>query len=291
MNGKALRALTAAALLPLLFIAHSVGMESGGVLPSDFEWNTQVHVRGTVQMRVTWRGGDFSEALYPAVTLKDAEGYIAAVFVDDAFCVNDAGVSTEQNFTMRLPDVLPGGAYGVYLSVGDLVGTPLAGLPLAEGEEPDDQRYHIGGLDIEGDYDVFADSVNISGTIVTATLRYVGHSAITAACSPRLEFFRADVPWRSDLPNWRESNDFGPYSTNWTAAKRNELNEQGQTTVTMASQIPAHCYGKTYALHASLNGNDLEYMQGDFGRTTVVALLDVSASGAATARALKRQTQ
>jgi len=103
-----------------------------------------------------YRGG------HPAITLKDAKGGIAAVFVDQEFDVRTLPVgplgkaqsvgrearpisqSSRPLAAFRLPprEVLKPGAYDVFLSVGTSTGTPEIMLPLSDDDGQ--RRYKLG---------------------------------------------------------------------------------------------------------------------------------------------------
>jgi len=122
-----------------------------------------------------WRNAGVAPCLpggHPTITLKDAKAGIAAVFVDDDFDVRelpvgapgqakvvwrteyDKNVSPPKNqeqkammtYTLPPQHILKPGVYDVFLSVGNLSGSPTIALAL-----PDDdgnRRYRLGKITI-----------------------------------------------------------------------------------------------------------------------------------------------
>jgi hypothetical protein len=180
--------------------------------------------------------------------------------------------------------VLPGGAYDLYLSVGDIDGTPRAQMPLAE-DHPADRRYHIGKLTVTGDYDVRLVSAEVSGGELVTVLEYTGHSEIPDTNRPNVEFFNANAPKWGDQLHWLAGADFAPYESDWTEEKRLALNGTGKALVTFRTRIDdPHYYGKTYALHAGMLGTDGDIFQSGKGKVTVAAFVDISETGDAAVR-------
>jgi hypothetical protein len=113
-----------------------------------------------------WRNAGVAPCLpggFPAVTLKDAKGGVAAVFVDPDFNVNflpiaepDKAEKRQQQMTITaLPKLndgllrtkssrpfLTSGDYDVYISIGTIAGKPTIELPLDDGDGR--RRYRIG---------------------------------------------------------------------------------------------------------------------------------------------------
>lgn len=94
---------------------------------------------------------------FPALTLKDAEGGIVAVFVDESLNMRHLKVGRpgeapvtkhESEFTIGLyaPTTKPG-TYDLYISVGTRDGTPTIALPL-EGDDGQ-RRYRLGTMAVE----------------------------------------------------------------------------------------------------------------------------------------------
>lgn len=103
-----------------------------------------------------WRNGAVAPCLpggHPAVTLKDDQGGIVAVLVDDGFDfralpVAEPGKAEIRNQTRQfdLPFQLTAGRYGVFISAGTPTGTPTLALPL-DGHDGQ-RRYRLGEIEI-----------------------------------------------------------------------------------------------------------------------------------------------
>ncbi|AHF89913.1 hypothetical protein OPIT5_06455 [Opitutaceae bacterium TAV5] len=101
-----------------------------------------------------WRNAGVAPCLpggFPCLTLKDAAGGIAAVFVDDAFDLSSlpsSGGAARGNVMPGcvLPPFMRAGRHDVYLSVGDRTGCPVIALPLQHGDG--EKRYRIGAIEV-----------------------------------------------------------------------------------------------------------------------------------------------
>ena len=99
-----------------------------------------------------WRNAGVAPCLpggYPAITLKDDKGGIAAVFVDEEFDVRSLPVGPRQasrqaSFLLPPAPIFKPGSYSVYISVGSRTGTPKIALPLP-GEDGQ-RRYRLGEI-------------------------------------------------------------------------------------------------------------------------------------------------
>ena len=91
---------------------------------------------------------------FPAITIKDQEGGIVSVLVDESFDVRDlkvgnkgeAPIAKHQSkliLGLYAPTTRPG-TYDVYISVGERDGTPVIAMPLADGDGK--RRYRIGTI-------------------------------------------------------------------------------------------------------------------------------------------------
>ncbi len=123
---------------------------------AQISWPSTVPAQGAWPITSRWRNAGVAPCLpggHPALTLKDAQGGIAGVFVDEAFDVRSLPVASPgearaqvQSATFHLPFNLKPGTYEVYVSVGTRTGTPKIALPLA-GEDGQ-RRYRLGKVDI-----------------------------------------------------------------------------------------------------------------------------------------------
>jgi hypothetical protein len=146
-------------------------------------WPAEVKTAGAMALGYAWRNAGVAPCLpggYPAITLKDAQGGIAGVFVDDDFSVRELpvgppdqamiisrkelGPKTEENdkplhtFTLPPAQILKPGTYDLYISVGTATGEPVLALPLASDDGH--RRYRLGSIKQGGSPP--------AGTIITA---------------------------------------------------------------------------------------------------------------------------
>jgi hypothetical protein len=126
-------------------------------------WPSEIAANSTFSFTTNWRNAGVAPCLpggHPALTIKDAKGGIASVFVDEGLDVRNLRVAdprqapTESHkaaFGLPLASddrarLLKPGTYDVYISVGAPTGTPRIALPL-----PDDDghhRYRLGKLTV-----------------------------------------------------------------------------------------------------------------------------------------------
>ena len=122
----------------------------------DASWPKSAALASPFRFNATWRNGGVAPCLpggRPAITLKDRDGGIAGVFVDESFDVKTLAVGPpEQAPTLRqtagftFPPGLKPAVYDVYVSVGTRDGTPVLALPLPDGDGQ--RRYRLGTLSI-----------------------------------------------------------------------------------------------------------------------------------------------
>lgn len=126
-------------------------------------WPSEIAVDGRFWFATAWRNAGVAPCLpggYPAITVKDAKGGIAAVFVDDGMDMrklpvaepNQAPIQTHKvDFGLPLASdertrLLKPGDYEVFISVGTATGTPRIALPLPNDDGH--RRYRLGGLKV-----------------------------------------------------------------------------------------------------------------------------------------------
>jgi hypothetical protein len=130
-------------------------------------WPAEIRRFEGLTVGYRWRNAGVAPCLpggYPAITLKDAAGGIAGVFVDEEFDMRTlpAGapgkaelVGREEKslsqaskpfavFRLPPPQILKAGRYTLWISVGNHTGTPKISLPLA-GEDGQ-RRYRLGEI-------------------------------------------------------------------------------------------------------------------------------------------------
>lgn len=121
-------------------------------------WPSRVNKSERLTISSTWANAGVAPCYpggYVAITLKDEDGGIVAVLVDEGFNVaslevGSAGKSPE---TTRKADFgfapnTPTGRFAVYVSVGDRIGTPRIALPLESSDGC--RRYKVGQIEIVG---------------------------------------------------------------------------------------------------------------------------------------------
>ena len=122
-------------------------------------WPGTVARTERVDFSATWTNAGVAPC-YPggfvAFTLKDSEGGLVAVFVNEAFNVRGLEVGAPGEAPVRsvrsshgFAPNMPAGTFDVFVSVGDRDGTPEIGLPLADGDGH--RRYKLGSLEVTGE--------------------------------------------------------------------------------------------------------------------------------------------
>ncbi|HNY86688.1 MAG TPA: DUF4832 domain-containing protein [Candidatus Hydrogenedentes bacterium] len=119
-------------------------------------WPQSVPLDERVAFASTWANAGVAPCYpggFPAYTLKDAQGGIAAVFVDESFDMRtlevaapgaapERAASSSHGFALNLP----AGEYDVFVSVGRRDGTPVIALPLADADGH--RRYKLGKISV-----------------------------------------------------------------------------------------------------------------------------------------------
>jgi len=119
-------------------------------------WPASVPAGGSVRLATTWRNAGVAPCYaggHPTVTLKDAAGGIAAVFVDQGLDMRSLPVGADGQAPTKssaaelpLPFQLKPGTYDVLVSVGAVTGTPRIALPLEGGDAQ--RRYRLGKIEV-----------------------------------------------------------------------------------------------------------------------------------------------
>jgi len=119
---------------------------------TEASWPQKARAGSILGFAARWRNTGVAPCLpggYPALTLKDAKGGIAGVFVDESFDMRslpigppDKAEARSQRATFTLPFNLNPGTYDVYISVGTRTGTPCIALPLPDHDGQ--RRYRLG---------------------------------------------------------------------------------------------------------------------------------------------------
>ncbi|MBN2270001.1 MAG: DUF4832 domain-containing protein, partial [Sedimentisphaerales bacterium] len=128
-------------------------------------WPSEVDIDSRLYLASKWRNAGVAPCLpggFPSVTLKDGDGGIVGVFVDDAFDVRSLPVGEpgkakiidqEANFALSRnlrgdwrPGIREPGTYTLFISIGTKTGTPGIALPLPENDG--NRRYRLGTLKV-----------------------------------------------------------------------------------------------------------------------------------------------
>ena len=120
-------------------------------------WPKRIRAGGSLTLRSAWRNAGVAPCLpggHPAWTLKDAQGGLVGVLVDEGLDVRALPVGPpgkadlrRQEASLALPFQLRSGGYEVFVSVGTRTGTPTVALPL--GGDDGQRRYRLGTIQIE----------------------------------------------------------------------------------------------------------------------------------------------
>ncbi|MDX9979046.1 MAG: DUF4832 domain-containing protein [Lentisphaeria bacterium] len=167
-------------------------------VPAEVAWTRSARIGGSVRVEWAWRNAGVApsyQSLYPALTLKDREEGIAGVFVDETLDLRELVVQARGETPARtsaleqaLPFQMKAGRYGVFVSVGDRIGTPVVALPVA-GDDGQ-RRYRVGTLVVEGDYAVALESARFEGAQLHVELAWQSHRALPATAIPFLHLER-----------------------------------------------------------------------------------------------------
>ncbi len=137
-------------------------------------WPDVVIAGKPFEIRTQWRNAGVAPCYpggAPTFTLKDSDGAIRSVLSGQAFDVRALEVGAPGQApvasvaeTFRLPAQLPTGTYDLFVSVGDLDGTPRIALPLPDGDG--EKRYRLGRVRsrIDGEFRLeWERPVNVEG--------------------------------------------------------------------------------------------------------------------------------
>jgi hypothetical protein len=213
---------------------------------AEASWPARVRLGDAWTYRASWRNAGVAPCLpggFPAVTLKDAKGGIAGVFVDEAFDVRTLPVGDPGRAEARagearfaLPYNIRGGTYDVLVSVGSRAGTPRIALPLA-GDDGQ-RRYKVGEMRIVGDFAVRATgAAERRGARWAVPLAWTVHAPLPAGTAPFFHFDGAD-----GKTAFQGGPDGAPAG----------LAAPGAASPGCAFEVPAEARGRSFVLHAGL---------------------------------------
>ncbi|NLG15104.1 MAG: DUF4832 domain-containing protein [Lentisphaerae bacterium] len=162
-------------------------------LPTKVTFQNSVSLReGTLEFETTWQNRGVAPAYkdyFPIITLKNKNGGVAAVLVDDAFNLRNLPVSVDQSAktlsskrTIKLPPNISAGTYDVMISVGDELGKPIIELPI-DGNDGN-RRYKVGTLSIAADYSANATSVKLDGNLLSTEMEWTIHRKMDGVILP-----------------------------------------------------------------------------------------------------------
>lgn len=121
-------------------------------------WPKSIALKERFGFQSTWANAGVAPCYpggYAAFTLKDAQGGIVAVFVNEIFDVRalqpappGQAATMPAESTHGFAPNMPTGLFDVYVSVGQRDGTPVVALPLPDGDG--NRRYKLGKVEIGG---------------------------------------------------------------------------------------------------------------------------------------------
>ena len=180
---------------------------------------------------------------FPTITLKDPDGGIAAVWVDDAANLRELPVDLsdpepktfERNFV--LPFQLGSGEYQVLVSVGDRLGRPMMALPL--DNEDGSRRYRVGLVRVTGDYEVRLLRSEIQGDQLVLMTEWTLHRTQADHAVPFIHLDRGGkLTWAGGMAE--------------ASQERMQFDEPGRVRVSLKAPLPVLNPGDTASLWVGL---------------------------------------
>ena len=142
---------------------------------------------------------------FPALTLKDAAGGLAAVLVDSSLNLRTVAVAalgeapaSSSEVVLPLPFQLAAGEYSVYVSAGDALGRPLLALPLADDDGQ--RRYLVGRCRITAAFAVHLSGAVVRGDQAVLDLAWRVHAPLPAGAVPFFHLEQAGKLLRASGP-------------------------------------------------------------------------------------------
>jgi len=248
----------------------------------EVSWPVRVRMGAAFRLTAAWRNVGVAPCLpggFPAVTLKDAKGGIAGLFVDESFDVGalpvaPPGEATPEfhEATFALPFSLKPGAYDLFISVGTRTGTPRIALPL-QGDDGQ-RRYRLGTFRVTGDYDARFGPLARKGDGWLLPVEWTINQALPAGVSPFLHFEReGQIAFQG-----------GPEAE----APKQDLQKPGAVSLGFAFSVPEQARGQEFTAKAGLwiperIGTAEERLipdRGELDRRVTVGTLKVGQDGA-----------
>jgi hypothetical protein len=155
-------------------------------------WPTRMRLDERLTFTAEWRNAGVAPCYpggHPTVVLKDAQGGIAGVFVDDTFNLRELPVgppgqaeSRQRERAFDLPFNLRPGEYDLFIAVTTPIGTPHIRLPLADGDG--ELRYRLGRLAITGHYGVQVGAPEARGAALFVPATWTLHEPLPPGTQP-----------------------------------------------------------------------------------------------------------
>ncbi|HNR99128.1 MAG TPA: DUF4832 domain-containing protein [Planctomycetota bacterium] len=175
----------------------------------EMSWPARVRVESEWKLAARWRNAGVAPCYpggFPAVTLKDKQGGIAAVFVDHGFDARrlpvgppDQAEALSEEASFALPFNLAAGEYEVFVSVGSPTGTPRLALPLPGDDGR--RRYRLGGMRVLGDFAVRPGPLEKRGERWLLPLSWTIRVSLPRTVRPFCHFDRAGEIGFQGLPD------------------------------------------------------------------------------------------
>ncbi|MCC7492453.1 MAG: DUF4832 domain-containing protein [Fimbriimonadaceae bacterium] len=171
-------------------------------------WPARLALGEALWCQLSWRNVGVAPCYpggYPTITLKDAAGGIAAVWVGAGLNVRDLpvaapGAAAAQTVAVggRPPLFLAAGDYDVFVSVGNATGTAQLELPLAAGDGQ--RRYRVGRVRIHGAYTATATAPRRDGSVWSLPVRFEIEQPLPDGVAPFLHFEQdGRILWQGHL--------------------------------------------------------------------------------------------
>ncbi len=162
------------------------------LLPAEVRFPETILLGEPLRLSWGWRNTGVAPLYrdaFPALTLKDGQGGLAAVLVDDALNLRTLPVDAAGNApavlserTVALPFQIRPGEYDVFVSAGDALGKPEIALPLAD--EDGCRRYRLGRCRITGAFGVRAAAARVAGDRVVLQTDWTVHVELPGTAVP-----------------------------------------------------------------------------------------------------------
>ncbi|MBD3185104.1 DUF4832 domain-containing protein [Candidatus Poribacteria bacterium] len=240
-------------------------------------WPAKIKDREPFKFSAQWRNAGVAPCYnggYPAVTFKDSKGGIVGLFVDQDFNISflpvgprDQTESKAQSKSFLLPFQLNPGQYDVYISVGNITGTPKIALPLPNNDG--ERRYKLGVINITGDYAV---KVGEIGDKSFLPVKWIIHHQLPPGVTPFCHF--------------EHNNEIKFFGYPVESAK-GKFQMEGEVNLGFAFNIPEEVKGKKYHVKIGLwiperagqNNERMKPDKGDPDRRINTGTLEVLPSG------------